>query len=96
MSEYSNCPRCNSEWSKASDKHYTECSNESCRMRYSGNLVMPNFLGEAGKHLGWMTSQNDTHCVYGTLSEVVANKAKVLPWLPFDVTPDQVKILLDN
>jgi hypothetical protein len=57
---------------------------------------MPSFLGETGKHLGWMKEANEGHCIYGSLTEIVSNKAKILPWLPFDVTPDQVKNLLDK
>ena len=98
MEEYKNCPRCNSEWSTAKDKHYTECSNESCHMRYAGNLVMPHFLGVNGTHLVWMApeSEETRHCLYNSLSEIVTNKAIKLPWLPFDVTQDQVRELISK
>ena len=86
---HANCPRCGGSWSKTDKRE--ECSQ--CSMRYDSSiLVLPNFLGVTGRHLGWFpenSSENHAHahCFYGTIHEIIANKGGViLPIQPFDIT----------
>jgi len=62
-------------------------------------MVLRNFLGKQGYHLGWFLWKND--CYYGCLEDVVSlgldetsNSPHLLPFLPFTITPQELTELL--
>jgi hypothetical protein len=88
---YNVCPRCNSQWQF---KLSPQCA---CGMAYHippayHCLVLRSFLGIEGNYLTW---DIDNHfCLYGNWPECVCGTATKLPWLPYDITPEKLKMYI--
>jgi hypothetical protein len=100
MEPFETCPRCRGPWQNslmatlrpASGKCDFWCVN--CNIFYSvGNelLVMRDVFSN-DKHLAWDFRYD--FCYYGSYRDAVNNKALTLPWLPFDIAKEKLKLYL--
>lgn len=93
--EFEKCPRCGGEWVKFPD-HSTCCK---CHMDYTENrlamkigkgdlywIIKPTF----GTINTSLVAMNKETCIYADDDKISCG----LPWLPFDITEERLKLLL--
>lgn len=96
--KFESCPRCNGNWESANininDEKIPFHRCITCDINYYDNreeIALRGYL-KPSYNLVWF--YNEKCCRYGSLEDVMYDKVLLLPWLPFSITRDRLKLLL--
>jgi len=98
--DFYNCPRCHGDFREeiklysGGKEVFCFCYCDVCPMKYDVKysfIALRNPICEE-VHLTWDINFNK--CSYGSLSDYVSNKEKILPWLPYNISSERLKLLL--
>lgn len=98
MQSLDNCPCCAENWildHKRDDGIKIQYHCSKCKIDYNPDnkfLMRRDILGNKSAHLVWDLQLN--RCVYGFRSNAIDSNLLELPFLPFDITPEKLKLYI--
>jgi hypothetical protein len=88
------CHRCHGDWQEDTTRTPTirwKC--QACNMMIDElYLTLRSPLGDPDRHLGWFPYEHI--CMYASIIDRVQGTETRLPWLPFDITSEKLKLYL--
>ena len=86
------CPRCKNEWQKSSMSSYLYrcniCNISYYHTEYNRGDCMALYLAKKNYYLNWELDDNNLYCTYSEPYHLSIR----LPWLPFDINEDKLKL----
>lgn len=96
--KFESCPRCNGNWESTfvsyKEEKFPFYRCNSCNIHYFDNREEVALRGILKPQTNLVWYCNENYCRYGSMEDVVNDSTLRLPWLPFTISKDRLKLIL--